>query len=848
MLASLSQFIRDTSSSISPSISQRLPTSPLTRQPPPNETDIASTTSTTDHDDKQTDHDNEPDPKAEKRRRERRSTVVYETFIVVRPPPSMSNHPLNLQLQLVPPSTRDARQSSSITRASQSADSSEQAQQEYRQRSPSLRSNRSQTSLYSATSLSTASIASSASSTARRIIPLYNLSAHNVLTNTVTDAGTDAKVAKFGKRGIEVIGLGVLECFEVIGVFFDPYIFQLHKAVPNGGLSPQKSVLPLKDTSSTQTSNAPSTPTPSSSNSHLSDNNPTPTHTPLVSTNPTTPTPNSAKKLFGKMFRKKDATTSPATPGSPTPSTPPTPTPGSSFFRPSKRNASATPDSNAKPTPTPSIHEPPVNAASGSLQTPVLGTQATLLYRTNSRSTVIPPSIMNTITANLSLQSQKSRSKSSFQADDLRLSRDPGVSYPEHMHDLHLAASPPSGPHPYKRTSHSYEWVIRKWIKGSDSGLFGIKESIMSARSAVFSGLDSPMPGGSAEGRSDEVIEVRFEWVRGKGSKERARAKEHARLERDEESSPRAAYPRQRPKSTIVGHEINGVHRSSVYSTTTDSPGTPQLQKRKSLSASSPGTVASSAAGRSSPVRPSMESLRRSSDGSGENPPSSLSHTTSSPAAAPTTTTSVYKGERSKKRRQASSIRDDTDEESDPEDSETPWTCTLYVGPMVRPTVMTDPRGRPSVSSSRSAGMLGSHTSLTEPGHVRLTTSASAQFPSSLGSGVQTHVRAATEGAEGYEEEGRKTVKLKLATMTPAPHHPKVVSHLKMPFPLPDVNVDRLEVVPNDERGQVPAEDLVLTMEEIKDVVCVTGLWLVVREGFGGLERRRKGDGWKIRG
>ena len=41
---------------------------------------------------------------------------------------------------------------------------------------------------------------------------------------------------------------------------------------------------------------------------------------------------------------------------------------------------------------------------------------------------------------------------------------------------------------------------------------------------------------------------------------------------------------------------------------------------------------------------------------------------------------------------------------------------------------------------------------------------------------------------------------------------------------------------------------MVLTAEEIKDVVCSTGLWLVVREGFGGIGKvARKGDGWRIR-
>jgi len=44
------------------------------------------------------------------------------------------------------------------------------------------------------------------------------------------------------------------------------------------------------------------------------------------------------------------------------------------------------------------------------------------------------------------------------------------------------------------------------------------------------------------------------------------------------------------------------------------------------------------------------------------------------------------------------------------------------------------------------------------------------------------------------------------------------------------------------------AQEILLTAEDIKDVVSSTGLWLVVREGFGGLGRtKRKGDGWHIR-
>ena len=109
-------------------------------------------------------------------------------------------------------------------------------------------------------------------------------------------------------------------------------------------------------------------------------------------------------------------------------------------------------------------------------------------------------------------------------------------------------------------------------------------------------------------------------------------------------------------------------------------------------------------------------------------------------------------------------------------------------------------------------------------------------------------------------------MRLKVGTLSPTPHHPKVVAMLKVPFPLPDVEVERMGVVRRkgyasssqegdegegdreEEGGREPYYGLTLTAEEIKDIVCSTGLWLVVREGFGGVGRvSRKGDGWRIR-
>jgi len=144
--------------------------------------------------------------------------------------------------------------------------------------------------------------------------------------------------------------------------------------------------------------------------------------------------------------------------------------------------------------------------------------------------------------------------------------------------------------------------------------------------------------------------------------------------------------------------------------------------------------------------------------------------------------------------------------DSDPEDSETPWVCTLKLRRGATPAA-GDAQPQPPI--------------------------------------LQTQV-----------------LRIKVGTLSPTPHHPKVVAMLKVPFPLPDVEVERMGVVKRrginiggggppqnpDANLDPPYNGLVLTAEEIKDAVCSTGLWLVVREGFGGVGRvSRKGDGWRIR-
>jgi len=144
---------------------------------------------------------------------------------------------------------------------------------------------------------------------------------------------------------------------------------------------------------------------------------------------------------------------------------------------------------------------------------------------------------------------------------------------------------------------------------------------------------------------------------------------------------------------------------------------------------------------------------------------------------------------------------DDDGAESEPEDSETPWTCTLILS--------------------------------------------------------RVGVDGALDG-NGSGGSGSEPVRVRVATFSPTPHHPKVVALLKVPFPLPDIIVDRLQVCRRAVTAQGIArpswnteeepDGLVLTAEEIKDVVSSTGLWLVVRESIGGVGKiSRKGDGWRIR-
>ncbi|KAH8915996.1 hypothetical protein BT69DRAFT_1288155 [Atractiella rhizophila] len=164
-----------------------------------------------------------------------RFTHPPEHFVIVRPPPSSTTHPLNLQVQLVLSATSNVPNIKSASRSSTLnsvgalqipsdpesglrdsftavAVATPVASHDEVEGGDTLRDDGRGSRL--SRSPSTSSVASTTESNSsgtrkNRVMALYNLSWHNVLTTTVTDAGTDEKIAKFLRKGesIEIIGL-----------------------------------------------------------------------------------------------------------------------------------------------------------------------------------------------------------------------------------------------------------------------------------------------------------------------------------------------------------------------------------------------------------------------------------------------------------------------------------------------------------------------------------------------------------------------------------------------------------------------------------------------------------------
>ncbi|KAG8215333.1 hypothetical protein J3R82DRAFT_8927 [Butyriboletus roseoflavus] len=567
-----------------------------------------------------------------KKEKEKKEKHANEAFIIVRPPPSKSTQPLSLQVQLVPPQSRNDK-------PVQALDSSPEDLSTDLKR---IHSNRSETESNYSGYTSTASVSSFASNSTnssgrRMIIPLYNLNVHSVMPTTILDAGTDAKVAKFAKRGLEVIGLAFLEPTEV------------RPSAPANG-SASVSARPSLDDSPRDLGSTPglspschtispgSTNTSQSTVKALADHSLQPTINLILApplAPPDLPPQPSTRMLFTRMFKRKDA-------ASPLSIAVPLPTPQPSLFCNSARRSEDAPVSQLD---IPRQCDP---------------WPSTLLTSTTTVSQAAVLGIHSTL-------------------------------YP-----------PLSNP---KCRPIKYIWVVRKWLKGTDTG--------------ILNGMMGKLSIGARDAKAANTphIEVRFEWSRGqkKGSSRKSRA--------DKSLNARESQSPARPRTTS-----NPLPRFASQMLGPD------------------------------PHDPRSSIISHNSSGS-DTATSSSAH----------------------------QHAEECGEESDPEDSETPWTCTVAV--------------------------------------QRL-----AQSPPRHQNGAREPV-----------------IRLKVATLAPTPHHPKVVGLLKMPFPLPDIELEhpvvrrRVVTTQGISKTTTPnAGDFVLTAEEIKDTVSCTSLWLVVREAFGGVGREQK--------
>ncbi|WVQ82829.1 hypothetical protein IAT38_004961 [Cryptococcus sp. DSM 104549] len=164
-----------------------------------------------------------------------------DTYIIVKPPASSSKSIPNLQIQLVvKPPRRTSATPSSAASSSSHADaevSSDAGASIERRRSGSASS-----------TWSFATTASGAGGAEKRIEPMFNLSVHNVVQSTVvTDAVTDAKVAKFRRQTLDITGVGTLEPLELQRELLKPPPDDPPPptyAPPTFGLSPLLTVLP----------------------------------------------------------------------------------------------------------------------------------------------------------------------------------------------------------------------------------------------------------------------------------------------------------------------------------------------------------------------------------------------------------------------------------------------------------------------------------------------------------------------------------------------------------------------------------------------------------------------------
>ncbi|KAF5345988.1 hypothetical protein D9757_014361 [Collybiopsis confluens] len=814
------------------------------------------------------DEDEEQDPRmgqvVQTKKKEKKEKPLNETFIIVRPPPAKTNHPLNLQVQLVPPNSRapgvsgqdstTPRQSldggephtapSSPTSAESDPNGAPLA------RTPSAQSSRSEISSYPPSGFTSTSSFSSVASTAsgrRMIIPLYNLQAHNVMTNTIVDAGTDAKIAKFTRKGLEMIDLAIMEIVEVwpapSGVTTSnngngtgsarasldegPRAHNRLSAISNSHLRPQQN-------SSRPTTPEPERFTPGSSvvsvssaglSSMADEYHPPPEALPIAPIG----LPPTKKNLFGKFFKKKDVFPSPdrtptlpftsVTPASPNyPKSPiKTPTPTNSHFvvpspSPTSRHSRNSSANFGKRGSSASPSRPSTSESAG------LGIRGLMKQIRPSSVHLDPndvhrhdyaydedlglkPDGLTAVSTTSSRISTASRMSNTLEPPPMSTGGStttaPNTVILPATLGIQPTLSSPGGPAALGAFSNfsSSGYPPPKSLgfgRGPALYVWVVRKWIKTAEGTSGPGLFGGMRdvlGSMGANTNGSGLHLHSPTGGGGGRNTQNSVAAPASLSEIEVRVEwkRGKKSKSSKKNAKVGKNREGEEEEGASTTSRDVSRTRSLKRQSTVASQSSPTGSNTSLPVSEATTDSATAARKKKNRLSTG--SKLSMSTDDPDVTLTNATKFGRG-----RSKSQYVEEDDGNDSDPEDSETPWTCTLKIR--------------------------------------RLASPYSSPLPT--------------------------PIKVKTATLSPTPHHPKVVAMLKVPYPLPDVEIQTLSLkkrpVGPPGGAPTPADSastmvgLALRAEEIKDMVCSTGLWVVVREGFGGVGKvSRKGDGWRIR-
>lgn len=609
-------------------------------------------------------------------RRKAKKVAPPELLVIVRPPPSKQSNPLNLQIQLVIPLPPSSREPAGQPRTSGESSRDEVSMTASTSSSTSLRGGlRRSNSMSSETSsggFSTYSTSSSGVSSSRKVTPLYNLCFHSILPTTVTDAGTDDKVAKFGRKGVEIDGFGHLEPHELVYGVND--LATLDKTGRRGSRSGPVTATSVANSGS---GSGVGSPGDGSVDSHM------------------------------LSRRSEDEQTSPPTSEEPPTSfeamTPeakaPPETVGGKLLSKFKRFSTQ-----ARPDVSGGVFAKPSSANDGQSLFGRLSVGSGVRGVSSAKESLAP-----SVTSGTDRETATS-TRDSISGLTNTFTHTLGLDIPQLVVGGGLKGDSS------KRTE-GYYWTVRKWTRKAEFDEDENPEASMRRRSeagsnAILSSVWKRFNivnrmGGNEIHPPPTEIPVRIEWTRDPSATRRASSRRrsvaaHARSATDSVKDDRRG-----------SSDVSVFRRGSVLS-----------QRSSSAAADSSSNLRPPKKTGSRPPSVGTSSPRQSTDAGSNAPRISISN-------------------------DGNSGDDDDDPESDPEDSETPWTCHLVLGP---------------------------------------------------------------------------TTRIPIGSLSPAPHHPKLVGQLAIPFPLPDLSASSLG-----------ADGAGLTREEIKDIISVTCLFVVVREGFGGL-------------